>query len=43
LVKTLQRWDREGQLVLTTRSAGGRHLYEESQMLRQLGRECARR
>lgn len=37
-VKTLQRWDREGRLVPAARSAGGRRLYAESQLLRQLGR-----
>lgn len=38
-VKTLQRWDREGRLVPSARTPGGRRLYSESQLLRQLGRQ----
>jgi len=38
-VKTLQRWDREGRLVPSARTPGGRRLYTESQLLRQLGRQ----
>lgn len=38
-VKTMQRWDREGRLVPVARSAGGRRMYTESQLLRQLGRQ----
>jgi len=39
-VKTLQRWDREGRLVPSARSAGGRRLYAESQLIRLLGRQA---
>jgi predicted site-specific integrase-resolvase len=39
-VKTLQRWDCEGRLVPIARSAGGRRLYSQSQLTRQLGRQA---
>jgi predicted site-specific integrase-resolvase len=38
-VKTLQRWDREGRLQPFARSASGRRLYAESQLLGLLGQQ----
>jgi putative resolvase len=39
-VKTRQRWDREQRLMPLARSAGGRRLYAQSQLLRLLGRQA---